>query len=61
MHMSNLTKRFRFKLANSNCRFSTNECDSELKFCNIAQPTFMQELPEFPSGIKVLLRFQTTL
>lgn len=44
MHIYNLMKRFGFKLANSNCRFSTNKCDSELKFCNITQPTFMQGL-----------------
>jgi len=59
--MFNLIKKFRFTLANGNSKFSRNKCDSELKFCNIAQPRFMQGLAEFASDVKVLLRFQSTI
>lgn len=51
MHLFNLIKRLRFKFASSNCKFSAKKFNSELKFCNIAEPTFIQGLPEFASGI----------
>lgn len=50
---------FSFKPANSNCRFSTNELNSELKSRNIVQLKSLQGLPDFASDLKVSLRFQS--
>lgn len=52
---------FSFKSANSNCRFSANKGDSELKSCNMVQPKSLQGLPDFVSDLKVFLRFQCTI
>lgn len=46
---------FNFKPANSNCRFGTNELNSELKSHNIVQLKSPQGLPD----LNVSLRFES--